>query len=108
MVPFTFKVGGGLGWYLPLILSTFFQTLAILGIAVECGHILLPRRVLGIFLHPLEHCTQALIFDFVANSSASVCLFLGLQTLFLEVCAISIPPTVTLIEERLPDKNTTY
>ena len=28
VVPFTFKVGGGLGWYLPLILSTFFQTLA--------------------------------------------------------------------------------
>ena len=25
---FTFKVGGGLGWYLLLILSTFFQTLA--------------------------------------------------------------------------------
>ena len=28
VVPFTFKVGGALGWYLTLILSTFFQTLA--------------------------------------------------------------------------------
>ena len=28
VVPFTFKIGGDLGWYLPLILSTFFQTLA--------------------------------------------------------------------------------
>ena len=69
----------------------FFPDFSILGIAVECGYIL-PKRVLGIFLHPLEHCTQALIFDFVANRRASVCLFLDLQTLFLQVCAISIPP----------------
>ena len=55
----------------------FFPDFSILGIAVECGYILLPRRVLGIFLRPLEHCTSALIFDFVANHRASVCMFFG-------------------------------
>ena len=92
VVPFTFKVGGGLGWYLPLILSTFFQTLASSILLLSVDTYFFQEEFWESFCALWNIVHKRLNLILLLTVGCLFACFLGLQTLFLEVCAISIPP----------------